>query len=162
MGAKNPEDFGEYYAWGEIDNKKFYDWSNYIHCDGSEDTCHDIGINIAGTEYDVAYVKWGDIWMMPSFDQLIELMNESESIWTTLNGVDGQKFIGSNGGSIFLPAAAFRWGYGVGVPNYGMYWSSSKDPSYSNLAHYMTFPGVPSNEYFTLRYYGLSVRPVSK
>ena len=73
MGADTPEAYGGYYAWGEMDVKSTYSWSNYIHCDGTEQTCHNIGSDIAGTEYDVEHVKWGGSWVMPSFAQQDEL-----------------------------------------------------------------------------------------
>ena len=66
VGADTPEAYGGYYAWGETEEKSTYSWSNYIHCNGSRETVHDIGSDIAGTEYDVAHVKWGGSWVMPS------------------------------------------------------------------------------------------------
>lgn len=54
VGANMPERPGGFYAWGETEEKEVYDWSTYIHCDGSMETCHDLGENIAGTQYDVA------------------------------------------------------------------------------------------------------------
>ena len=51
---------------GRTEEKEVYSWSTYIHCDGSFSTCHDLGSNISGTEYDVAHVKWGGEWQMQS------------------------------------------------------------------------------------------------
>ena len=105
VGADKPEAYGGYYAWGETEEKTYYSWSNYTHCDGAEYTSHDIGYNIAGTQYDVAYVKWGESWAMPTLEQVKELLNNSTSTRTTMNGVNGYKITGSNGGNIFLPEA---------------------------------------------------------
>ena len=87
VGATKPEEYGGYYAWGEIEEKEIYYWNTYIHCDGTEATCHNIGSDIAGTQYDVAHEKWGGTWQMPSFDQNEELINNCTSEYTTLNGV---------------------------------------------------------------------------
>ena len=59
VGTTTPEGYGGYYAWGETEEKEIYDWTTYIHCDGSMETCHDLGSDIAGSEYDVAHVQWG-------------------------------------------------------------------------------------------------------
>lgn len=126
VGANSPEDYGGYYACGETEEKEVYDWSTYTHCDGSPETCHDIGSNIAGTQYDVAHVKWGGSWKMPTRDQMKELVKKCTSEWTTVNGVNGRKFTGPNGNSIFLPASGLRWAgeiYYVGT--WGRYWSST-------------------------------------
>ena len=70
VGATKPEEYGGYYSWGETEEKETYDWSTYIHCDGSSSTCHDLGSDISGTEYDVAHVKWGGKWCMPTLDDI--------------------------------------------------------------------------------------------
>ena len=62
MGADKPEESGYYYAWGEIDEDVLFKWEEYTHCDGDEDSCHDLGSDIAGTKYDAAHVKWGGNW----------------------------------------------------------------------------------------------------
>lgn len=126
VGAEKPEDYGGYFAWGETTEKSRYYWDTYIHCDGSSPTFQDIGKDIAGTQYDAATVNWGNPWMMPNKEQMEELKNSCTSEWTTENGVNGRRFTGSNGASIFLPAAGYRWIddlYIVG--SYGRYWSST-------------------------------------
>lgn len=67
---QSPTNKGGYYAWGETEEKTDYSWNTYIHCDGTQNTCHDIGTCISGTEYDVATVKWGESWQMPSWGQV--------------------------------------------------------------------------------------------
>ena len=109
VGASKPEDYGGYYAWGETSTKTFYDWSTYIHCDGSEETCKDIGKDIAGTQYDAVTANWGSLWVMPNSEQMDELILGCFRRWTTENGVIGYRFIGPNGASIFLPAAGYRY-----------------------------------------------------
>ena len=161
--ADTPEAFGGYYAWGETEEKSTYSWSNYIHCDGSQETCHDLGSDIAGTEYDVAHVKWGGSWVMPSRSQLDELINNCTYEWTTVNGVNGGKFTSNiNGGSIFLPAADYRGYSGLYVAgSYGYYWSSTQSPSNASYAyglHLYSSRTYTGNSCY--RGYGQSVRPV--
>ena len=74
VGATKPEAYGCYFAWGETTEKEALDWATYIHCDGSKDICHDLGESISGTEYDVANMKWGGNWQMPTLEQLEELL----------------------------------------------------------------------------------------
>ena len=163
VGADKPEAYGGYYAWGETETKGTYDWKTYIHCDGSKETCHDIGSDIAGTKYDVAHVKWGGSWVMPSLDQSKELLDNCKNTWTSVNGKKGRKFTGKNGRSIFLPAAGYRWGDGLGsAGSYGYYWSSTQLPSDSYFAYSLSFDsdGAYWSGYY--RNYGHPVRPVSK
>lgn len=164
VGASSPEQYGGYYAWGETSEKSNYNWSTYIHCNGSYDTCHNLGSDIGGTSYDVAHVKWGGSWRMPSLEHIKALINNCSSEWTSMNGVYGRKFIGANGNCIFLPAAGYRWDdnlYYVGT--YGGYWSSTQNPDYSSNAYGLYFnSGYTYWNYSYSRYYGFSVRPVSE
>lgn len=163
VGADKPEAYGGYYAWGETEEKDYYDWSTYIHCDGSEETCHDLGSDIAGAQYDVAHVEWGGSWVMPSHDQQMELLDNCTSTWTTQNGVNGRGFIGPNGGTIFLPAAGYRRDdYLSETSSYGYYWSSTQYPSYSSLAYVLHFYSGRANWNCGYRSDGHSVRPVSR
>ena len=164
VGATKPEEYGGYYAWGETEEKEVYNWSTYIHCDGSYETCHDLGEDISGTEYDVAHVKWGGKWCMPTLDDIKELLDNCTSEWTTLNGVNGRKFTSNiNGNSIFLPAAGFRWdGDLVYAGSGGIYWSSSQYPSDSDYAYYLLLDFDSGSAYWGSFYRnsGQSVRPV--
>ena len=161
VGANAPEDYGGYYAWGETEEKEVYNWSTYIHWDGSSSTCRDLGSDIAGTKYDVAHVKWGGDWQMPTQGQIDELLNNTTHIWTTQNGVNGRLFTGSNGNSIFLPAAGYRWKESLGsAGSYGDYWSSTQDPSHSRNAYYLYFGSGNADLNGYYRYNGQSVRPV--
>ena len=161
VGASTPWENGGYYAWGETEEKEGYDWSTYIHCDGSEDSCHDLGSNISGTQYDVAHVKWGGKWCMPS-NQQIHLLENCSSEWTELNGINGRKFTAPNGGTIFLPAAGGRYRYNDPDDVYsdGSYWSSSQCPSPSYYAYFLQFGSDFTRWYGSYRRIGRSVRPV--
>ena len=112
VGATKPEEYGGYYAWGETEEKEFYDKSTYKFY--QDDEYVNIGEDISGTEYDVAHVKWGGNWYMPTWEEFRELINNCKIEWTTFNGVNGEKFTSKiNGNSIFLPAAGSLVVYAV-------------------------------------------------
>ena len=148
VGASKPGDYGGYYAFGETEEKDVYDWSTYIYCDGTFDTCHDIGTEISGTEYDVATVKWSPLWRMPTFDDFLELKNNVDFDQAKPNGIKGSKCIGSNGGTIFLPE--------------GDYWTSNVETRiYYGVAGFEVSYGSWCYSY-AYRYCGRFVRPVIK
>src|SRR5574344_1450744 len=109
VGATSPESYGGYYAWGETEEKSVYTDSTFLYYDSRADSCINIGTNICGTKYDVAHVRCGGSWRMPTYAEFQELCNKCTKSWTTYNGVRGTKFVGPNGNSIFLPAAGYRW-----------------------------------------------------
>ena len=160
VGTNTPEGYGGYYAWGETEEKEIYEWTTYIHCDGSKETCHDIGSDIAGTEYDVAHIQWGGYWVMPSQDQIQELVNKCSYSWVTKNGVWGAQFSGSGGGAIFLPEADFRWNEFIECSMPGGYYWSSTQSVYPGDAYRLCFDswggGCGGND----RGHGFTVRPV--
>ena len=162
VGAEKPEDYGGYYAWGETEEKDVYHWTTYIHCDGSKNTCHDLGSDIAGTQYDVAHVKWGGSWVMPTDEQRKELADNCRQEWTTLNDVNGRKFTSKiNGNCIFLPAAGYR--YNSGLNNNGgngSYWTATQYSRYAYQAYSLTFSTSSSGYNTQGRDEGQSVRPV--
>ena len=114
-------------------------------------------------EDDVAHVKWGGSWRMPTGAEQDELRNNCTWIWTTQNGVNGYKVTGPNGNSIFLPAAGYC--YGTGAYNRGSsgdYWSSSLYSNYSYYAYYLYFSSGDYVWAYNDRYDGRPVRPVSE
>ena len=161
VGANSPEGNDSYYAWGETEEKGYYDWNTYTHCDGSAESCHHIGDDIAGTEYDVAHMKWGGSWRMPTRAQQDELRESCTREWTQLNGVNGIKVTGPNGNSIFLPAGGVHWYVGlISAGEYGYYWSSSLDPNGEYGANYLNFYSNDWGWNYFDRSSGLSVRAV--
>ncbi len=175
VGADTPEDYGDYFAWGETTPKDTYNWSTYKWCDVDYNKltkyCNysDYGYNgftdnltILQPSDDAATANWGNGWRMPTKEEWQELYNNTTRTWTTQNGVNGRLFTASNGNSLFLPAAGSRWvGELYGAGSYGRYWSSSLGTDSPNGAWGLNFysggPNV-SGDYF--RYYGFSVRPV--
>ena len=156
---QSPTNYGGYYAWGETETKFNYSKSAYQYY--KSDSYQSIGSDIAGTEYDVAHVKWGGSWVMASLSQQQELLDNCTSTWTTQNGVSGTLFTGANGGSIFLPAAGFRYNYTLNVAGSGgYYWSSTQDPSFAGNAYFLYSYSSGADPDIGNRYIGLSVRPV--
>jgi len=162
VGATNPEEYGDYFAWGETTSKSVYDWSTYCYCNGSYDTltkyCKS---SIYGTvdnktvlepEDDAATVNWGGTWRMPKEAELDKLRTKCVWTWTTKNSVNGYEVKGTNGDSIFLPAAS--------TGTYGHYWSRSLDTSNSRNAYGLSFDSSDVSYVSTARYYGCFVRPV--
>ena len=158
VGASSPEDYGDYYAWGETETKSKYNSTNstWYKVEEAED--------ISGTEYDVAHVKWGGSWRMPTEDECQELVDNCEWTWTTLNEVEGYQVTGSNGNSIFLPAASCYSDDDVINGSYGYYWSSTPSSSSSSNSYELYFTSstikIYSSSNYTSRYYGHSVRAV--
>lgn len=163
VGADKPESFGGYYAWGETEGKEVYNGSTYKYYQYGE--LVNLGSDISGTEYDVAHVKWGGKWCMPTTDEQRELLDNCTTEWTTLNGVKGRKFTSKiNGNSIFLPAAGGRCygGYGglYDAGEGGFYWSSTQYPDDSLYAYGLSFGSGGAYWDYYYRIYGQSVRPV--
>lgn len=163
LGAKMPEGYGGYYAWGETEEKKEYTWKTYKHCDGTEYTCHDIGKCISGTQYDVAHVKLGKPWQMPTYEQINELMKCCTSKKVTINGVKGRMMTSNfNGASIFFPPAGGRYVKLYGVGEDFNYWSGSHQSSSQSYSLSWWKNNVLLSATGVARCSGYNVRPVAK
>lgn len=170
VGASSPEGYGGYYAWGETSQKGYYDWSNYIHCDGTWQTCRVIGNNISGTSYDVAHVNWGGVWRMPTKDDFCLLVWNCAPKWTLYREMTGLLFTGVNGNVLFLPSAGSYKNKNDEIINsstIGEYWSGSfypVEPPYACTVAYDFYFNkyenkiIPDN--YDVRYCGFSIRPV--
>ena len=185
VGADSPEEYGDYFAWGETESKDYYSWNSYkwmtegmsswrgVNKYTTEDWQTDVvwyneygefvgdGKTTLDLEDDAANANWGGDWRMPTEALLYELRNKCAWVWSSLNGVKGYKVIGPNENSIFLPAAGYRIDsdlYNAGSG--GSYWSSSLDSDYSGYAYGL---GFDSSEVYVLidfRCNGRTVRPV--
>lgn len=174
IGANSPEEYGDYFAWGEVEPKEKYDWKTYLYCNGSSSTmtkyCSDSSLGYNGftdnkivldSEDDAAHVNWGGDWRMPTTEEQDELCTKCKWVWTTQNGVNGYKVVGPNGNSIFLPAAGYISGTSLNnVGSYGYYWSSSLDTSAPYYAYRMFFNSSAVLRSTNNRDLGRSVRPV--
>ena len=173
VGANAPEEYGDYFAWGETEPKDYYDWSTYQYCNGSYNTltkyCSNSNYGYIGftdsittllSEDDAATANWGADWRMPTKEEWQELYNNTTVIWTTLNGVNGKLFTASNGNSIFLPATGYRGEdslYSIGL--HGYYWTSSLY-TYQSNAWDFHFNSFNCSAFHSVRSFGESVRPV--
>lgn len=171
VGADSPEDYGDYFAWGETTPKDNYDLSTYKW---SNDDCTILSKyntkSLYGTvdnktvlelEDDAAHVNWGGDWRMPTYDELVELKENCTWTWTTQEGKNGYRVTGANGCSIFLPTAGFYYEKKLnGADTIGAYWLSSLHSDYPTNAYYLySIPeSVSISSYY--RYYGQPVRPV--
>ena len=158
VGANKPEDYGDYFAWGEVNTKSEYTEKNYKFGSLMSGFLDIIGSLIK--KYDAARVNWGGKWRMPTEAELQELCDKCTWTWMSQNGIDGYKVTGPNGNSIFLPAASYCDGsslYHAG--SYGYYWSSAPDGG-SYDAYYLYFSSIDRLMSSSRRFYGRSVRPV--
>jgi hypothetical protein len=171
VGANSPEEYGDYFAWGETTAKSTYNWSTYKWCKGSYDTltkyCNNSSYGTVDNkseldpEDDAAHVNWDGTWRMPTLAECEELVDKCTWTWTSQNGVNGRKVTGPNGNSIFLPAAGCRSDSALyTASSYGYYWSSSLNPYNDNNAYYLYFNSSDFYMGCSHRYSGRSVRAV--
>ncbi len=197
IGASKPEEYGDYYAWGETvpyylpghaydnpcndwkDEKTGYDWISYKWCNGSWDsltkynTQSNLGTvdnkTVLESEDDVAHVKLGGKWRMPTYAEWKELIDKCTWIWTDNyngTGIAGRIVTSNKAGytdkSIFFPAAGCRDDtYLRYVGAKGYYWGSSiiDSPRY---ACYVPLDSINVGYGSFHRRLGYSVRPVTE
>lgn len=162
VGATCPADYGAYFMWGYTTD------CSDVEC--SDSICKTYGVEISdwqgNLEYDAAAVNWGDNWVTPNSAQIQELRNDCDWEWTTQqdskgNQVNGYIVTGTNGNSIFLPAAGYRDGANVGAQESdGYYLSSSPSEGNTTKNYYLRLESGNPGIYLCNRYYGFSVRPV--
>jgi len=163
VGADAPEEYGDYFAWGETQPKDTYEWSTYQYYDGSHLTKYtgSDGLTTLMPEDDAATANWGNSWRMPTKEEWQELYNNTTVTWTQQNGVYGRLFTAANGNSLFLPAAGCRYGSGLDYAGSGGdYWSSSLGTSNPDVAWSLIFDSGYCGVNYGNRYLGRSVRPV--
>ncbi len=139
VGASYPEEYGGYYAWGEVKTKDAYDWSTYLNTSGDAATAANSS------------------WRTPTTEEQQELIDKCTLVWTTFNGVYGVQVTGPNGNAIFIPAAGYRWStetLGAGI--YGVYWSNTQDDGYASF--HANGQNIGKDEHD----YGHTIRPVAK
>lgn len=169
VGANNPEDYGDYYAWGETMTKSsFY-----------KENCDTWGLEINSINgvalYDVAAANWIDAvnwidgtsidsveWYIPTKIDFDELLANCQLEWTNQAGHNGYNVIGPNGNSIFLPAAGYRSGISLNNldEDSGYYWSSLPNGTENAFNLFFYVDEVVVND--LPRYVGRSIRPVFK
>ena len=169
VGAKKPEEFGGYYAWGDTQVKNKYSWETYKYATLGDDEvfmtkyCTDSEYGEVDNKLvldsfdDVVHVVWGGNWRMPTKEELTELISNCSYTWTSLNGVNGVRLIARNGNGIFLPASG-EYDYVNGY--FGRIWSNTLDSEETTDAFVISFSDEGIDCYSHERYCGISVRPV--
>lgn len=157
VGATSPEEYGDYFAWGETSPKAEYTWDNSL--------TYDVPMSdISGDpQYDAATANWGGSWRMPTYDEQEELLYDCTWTWISLNGVNGMEVTGPNGNRIFLPAAGFCCeSWSSDARSTGIYWISTPYEDNDNIAYSFYFNGESRNWGWECddRSFGQSVRPV--
>ena len=156
LGSTTPEDYGDYYAWGETETRTFFYSSNYSHYR------KDIGTEISGTSYDAARKVLGSPWRMPTKSEFQELLDKCFWQEITYKNTTGFLVTGMNGNAIFLPRTGYKYdntsgsGYGIWTGTYYYYSSSSSQTTYAS--YWSGWSG--STLGYIERYYGLTIRPV--
>ena len=179
VGANNPQDVGEFFAWGDttghgndLSDEYLFSWENYKwgevigydtyftkYCsdssrgmDGFTDGIYELEL-----EDDAAYVNWGNQWRTPTKEQFDELLNECEWTQTTYRNVNGYEVTGPNGNTIFLPETG--WRIDDMLLDGGAYWSRTADPDDVGGAYYLGWDDYGWYE-FGGRIDGQCIRPV--
>ena len=173
VGAEKPEEYGDYFAWGETTPKEGYGEGSYKWCGAEYLTvtkyCTDSRQGTVDNkiellfEDDAATANWGSGWYMPSLDQIKELYdsNCTTTKWTTMNWVRGWLITSKkNGNTLFLPTAGYRYYGKLSDSGCGGYWSRSlsTDTSYGAYRLDLNTDGI--KYVYDNRWIGFSVRPV--
>ena len=172
VGASSPEDYGDYFAWGETTTKSTYNWSTYKHCNNSKyvlkkyNTFGDYGVvdnkTILELSDDAAHVNMGGEWRMPTETEWAELREQCTWTWSTQDGINGYKVISNiNGNSIFFPTAGCSNNIDVGIAGY--YWSIELYTTYYqtyNAYYYHLSSSQSVRVNHDERYKGMSIRAV--
>ncbi len=167
VGANSPEEYGDYFAWGETEPKEVYSWETYKWCNGTSNELtkyytdnYTVKIELE-PEDDAATVQWGASWRMPSLEEMKVLRNSCTSEWITQNGVRGQLLTGPNGNTLFLPAAGhYNGSSNSGEGADGYYWSRTLDSDCCPLSYDLHITSGQVGWGGAGRSYGLSVRAV--
>ena len=176
VGANAPEEFGDYFAWGEIHPKENYSWNTYQYsygntraltkyCNNSNHGYNGFTDNLTTLlpEDDAAAANWGADWRMPTLDEVVELFRNTNHKSVTYKGMRGMTFTGANGNSIFIPNASCYHGseFVSGTIALGVfYWTSSLYEGWDYQARYLADGFMGNIVGVDDRSYGLTVRPV--
>jgi hypothetical protein len=173
VGASKPEEYGDYFMWGETQSKTNYDWGSYKWCKGDERSVTKYCLNsiygkvdhraILELSDDAAYANWGGSWCMPDGDEFRELRDNCTWTWSTQNGVKGYKVTSKiNGNSIFLPASGEHWKSSfLYAGKEGRYWSK-RLAGYALAVAVLKFNSAEVSMSVIDARAGLPVRPVCR
>lgn len=158
LGAKEPWEYGDFYAWGEINSKNYFNRSSYNKPSANYSL---FSYNRLQNKDDAAYIKKGENWRIPTEDEMRELIYKCKWKFTKFHNITGYEITGPNGNSIFLPAAGRRVdNTNSFVDICGNYWTSNIDSSDRNYAKYLDFYSKEMRIRQGTIYNGFSIRPV--
>ena len=182
VGATDEKDLGNYYGWGEPAEKPdgtYYDWDSYLVFKGigTDDASRDAALSRLydgdlklKSEYDVAHVKWGGSWRMPTIEECEELMQNciwemvpsDHDTWSGDNPGGWKVTSKKNGKSIYIPASGQRTNMSLDKDKgkQAYYWTSQRDPDGETFAVSLgRLVNVPAwnSQYVCM---GCTVRPV--
>lgn len=169
VGADNPEDYGNYFAWGETEPKTDYSWDTYFDTNDGGNSftkySNTPGMKtVLEANEDAATVNWGGSWRTPTEADWTWLRENCTWAWQDdYNGKGGMLITSDiNGNTIFLPAAGYYDKDGFKGVDYSYYWSSTLNMLFNDpytvafQSNYGYIPTYSASE----RYFGQSVRPV--
>ncbi len=157
IGAATPFDFGDYFAWAEINPVPDY---RARFCKSWGKLLPFIGGNAA---LDTATAHWGENWRMPSGAEIDEIVDKCQWQWTNENGVNGCRVTGPNGNSVFFPAAGYMIGTELKYAGlYGHCWSSTPNEFCKNSAYILYWGDGNVYRLWNFRYFGRTVRAVTR
>jgi len=187
VGASKPEEFGDYFAWGDPEvyytskdpivwkpgKEAGYEYEAYKWCKGTENTITKYSCtakfgyngfvdnkNVMDPEDDPAHVHLGGKWRTPTLEELSELMKNKWE-WTTRNGVSGYLVTSNNGNSIFLPAAGGWKAEGQAWPDMGRYMICEAEKERPQFCFVLAFSSTQAMGGWGMpRCRGMAVRPV--
>ena len=159
--------YGGYYAWGETETKSNYSGDTYKFGTASPFSKYDTdGKTILESVDDIVTQTYGSNYRMPTkeeIEELIALPNKWVTNYNGVSGLNGRVFTGTNGNTLFIPAAGFanefsRYDDGSSCS----LWSSSLDSDNPGYAWALYFYSYRINIDRGDRYYGFSVRAVQQ
>lgn len=121
LGASSETDEGGLYVWGDpTESDQTSNVPKYIS-------------EISHTEYDIATIKWGVCWCMPTTEQFMELHDNCTIKKSKKFGIEGYIVTGPNGNTLFFPFSSL-YKEKFGGWNYHMSWTANKDSEQRALA----------------------------
>ena len=181
VGANAPEEFGDYFAWGETTPKENYllityeygnkaswfdDWKVFKYCTHANEGVVDNKTELEPID-DAATENWGSEWQTPSIEQIVELLDSRYTTVTDeiVNTIICRKVTSkANGKSIILPCSGWMVGTELdgAAQEGGCYWSRLLDPDSSLFARILYLDGNNNGDGYIARSTGCAVRPVRK
>lgn len=178
LGANLPEEYGDYYAWGERSTKDIFLWDNYTLCYGE---IYDIlkyndDIKFGHVDYktelelvdDIAHLQLNGLWRMPTLEECLELDRQCSYAWINQNGVPGMQLTGPNGNCLFFPAAGYKYGYDEqpgrqSLGHVASVWTSTRGQASTTAMSFKAYDSVGRFDgKMETRACGIPIRPVTE